>query len=356
MDLPGDLSPGKPPRRKNLLYSFVFVGAAVMVICYHFCSPLRPRDLTASSPASSSRRKKEPTCADVTHGSNGRGKLPRQTGQGLTGHPNASSPAPRVRLVYNRVPKCASTTLLTLLRRLSATNGFRHLHCRIYDKRMLTSDEQAEFVEEVMSLRAPCSYDRHVYFLDFEEFGHANPTYINMVRDPVDRIASSFYYSRAIAARRRDPTLRKVPPRWLRETFEECVQRGGDGCCFAEGQPHRSLMVPYFCGHDPRCLIVQNSWALDKARQNIERHFSVVGVLEDLNTTLALLETSVPIFFRGAAALYRKEGLHKNRNWSGPSKVALRTREMLRRNISLEYELYEFVRQRLHAQWRRLAA
>lgn len=256
--------------------------------------------------------------------------------------------------MYNRVPKCGSTTLLTLLRRLSARNGFRHLHCRTYDKRILTSDEQVEFVEEVMSMKAPCSYDRHIYFLDFEEFGHANPTYVNMIRDPVDRIASSFYYSRAIAARRSDPKLRKAP-RWLRETFEECVQRGGDGCCFAEGQPHRSLMVPYFCGHDPRCLIVQNSWALDKARQNIERHFSVVGVLEDLNMTLTLLEKSVPIFFRGAAAFYHKEGLHENRNRSGPSKVAPWTRDMLRRNLSLEYELYEFVRQRLHAQWRHLA-
>ncbi|KAH6923046.1 hypothetical protein HPB50_020770 [Hyalomma asiaticum] len=47
-------------------------------------------------------------------------------------------------------------------------------------------------------------------------------------------------------------------------------------------------------------------------------------------------------------------GLHENRNLSGSSKVAPWVRDVLRRNLSLEYELYDFVRQRLHAQWRRL--
>lgn len=211
---------------------------------------------------------------------------------------------------------------------------------------------QAQFVEEVTSTKAPCSYDRHVYFLDFEEFGQANPAYVNVIRDPVDRIASSFYYSRAIAARRSHPTRRKA--RWLHEKFEDCVNRGGDGCSFQEGKPHRSLMVPYFCGHDPRCTLVQNSWALERAQRNIERRFSVVGVLEDLNLTLALLETHIPRFFGGATELYRKSGLHENRNRSGPSPVAQWARDLLRRNLSLEFELYNFVRQRLHAQWRLL--
>ncbi|KAL1429462.1 hypothetical protein MTO96_016302 [Rhipicephalus appendiculatus] len=53
---------------------------------------------------------------------------------------------------------------------------------------------------------------------------------------------------------------------------------------------------------------VQSSWALDRARRNIERYFPVVGVLEDLNMTLALLEKHVPLFFRGATALYQKNG------------------------------------------------
>lgn len=328
--------------------SLIIVGSAVMVICYRYGTHLKPRDLSAASPASRARRKEAPMFNDST-----RSVIPPQRTREVTAERRDSLP-PVLRLLYNRVPKCGSTTLLTLLRRLSARNGFRHLHCKTYDKRMLTSEEQEELVEEVMSTEVPSSYDRHVYFLNFEKFGCSNPTYVNMIREPVERIASSFYYSRAVAARRRNATRCKALGVLQEQTFEECVQRGGDGCSFVEGRPHRSLMVPYFCGQDPRCLVVQNSWALERARQNIERHFTVVGVLEDLDIALTLLEKRVPVFFRGATAIYHKEGLHENRNLSGSSKVAPWVRDVLRRNLSLEYELYDFVRQRLHAQWRRL--
>ena len=42
----------------------------------------------------------------------------------------------------------------------------------------------------------PLSYVKHVNFLNFEEFGRKNPIYINMVRHPVERIISWYYYIR----------------------------------------------------------------------------------------------------------------------------------------------------------------
>ncbi|KAL1429460.1 hypothetical protein MTO96_016300 [Rhipicephalus appendiculatus] len=48
-------------------------------------------------------------------------------------------------------------------------------------------------------------------------------------------------------------TLRN-PFLYVFQTFEECVQRGGDGCSFAKDRRDRFLMLPYFCGQDPRCL------------------------------------------------------------------------------------------------------
>ena len=42
----------------------------------------------------------------------------------------------------------------------------------------------------------PLSYCKHVNFLNFEEFGRKNPIYINMVRHPVERIISWYYYIR----------------------------------------------------------------------------------------------------------------------------------------------------------------
>ena len=42
----------------------------------------------------------------------------------------------------------------------------------------------------------PLSYVKHVNFLNFEEFDKKNPIYINMVRHPVERVISWYYYIR----------------------------------------------------------------------------------------------------------------------------------------------------------------
>lgn len=45
--------------------------------------------------------------------------------------------------------------------------------------------------------------------------------------------------------------------------------------------------------------------ALEKAKQAVENDYAVVGVLEDLDTTFAVMEQYVPRFFKGVASIYR---------------------------------------------------
>ena len=44
-----------------------------------------------------------------------------------------------------------------------------------------------------------------------------------------------------------------------------------------------------------------------KAKENVEKHYAVVGLLEDLNKTLTVLEHYVPRFFKGALDTYYSE-------------------------------------------------
>lgn len=44
--------------------------------------------------------------------------------------------------------------------------------------------------------------------------------------------------------------------------------------------------------------------ALERAKLAVEKHYAVVGVLEDINTTLTVLENYIPQFFRGATDVY----------------------------------------------------
>ena len=46
------------------------------------------------------------------------------------------------------------------------------------------------------SMATPLSFDRHVYFVDFETFGFEAPVWFSVVRDPVRKFVSRFRYAR----------------------------------------------------------------------------------------------------------------------------------------------------------------
>ena len=47
--------------------------------------------------------------------------------------------------------------------------------------------------------------------------------------------------------------------------------------------------------------------AMRRAMYNVEKHYAVVGVLEEFNKTLIVLEHFLPTFFKGALDLYRRK-------------------------------------------------
>nr|CAD7433934.1 unnamed protein product [Timema monikensis] len=93
--------------------------------------------------------------------------------------------------------------------------------------------------------------------------------------------------------------------------------------------------------------------ALQRAKHAVERHYAVVGILEDLNSTLTVLEHYVPRFFKGASQVYWDEVdrfTRINRNMFKPP-VKEEVKDLVRRNFTREVEFYEFCRQRLHRQF-----
>lgn len=98
-----------------------------------------------------------------------------------------------------------------------------------------------------------------------------------MVRDPVERIISDYYYRRSVARKHID-TYNVTPSKfWLNKVsyshshlrdilqlifyviyyylkpLEECMRRSDDECRFMTGYMQIGHMVPYFCGHHRRC-------------------------------------------------------------------------------------------------------
>ncbi|XP_050730349.1 heparan sulfate 2-O-sulfotransferase pipe-like isoform X1 [Eriocheir sinensis] len=261
-------------------------------------------------------------------------------------------------LFFNRVPKCGSEMLVLLLQWLQARNGFRHVRLKNSVRRYLTRDEQAALVEEVgerlqESPEPRVSFDRHVYFTNFSNHGFKMPLYLNLVRDPVEKVASRFYYARVTprpGAATPPGYTRPAPPRYT--SLEECLQHHDPECTFLPGHMY-DLTIPYFCGHKEFCRELNNEAALREAKRQVEAWFPVVGILEEVNVTLAVLQHRLPHYFAGVLDLYHNDLLaapHYNMNQQRPP-TSPEVEAALRTNISLEYDFYNFLKQRLVKQY-----
>ncbi|CAB3365002.1 Hypothetical predicted protein [Cloeon dipterum] len=246
-------------------------------------------------------------------------------------------------LFFNRVPKSGSEMLVLLISWLQSRNGFRHYRLpggRAGNDRRLSTQRQEEVVSTINEIKSastvPTSFDRHIYFTNFSSYGYQNPIYINLIRDPVDKMISRFYYA--------DLKKRKEA-----QQFEECVAAGAPECRFINGHLY-DLAIPYFCGHEANCSQLNNRDALERAKSNVEKYFKVVGVLENLNETLSVLERSLPRYFRGVQELYFNElqtEMKYNKNKNNPRKMKESTRRKLESSLKLEYDFYYFVKKRL---------
>lgn len=293
-------------------------------------------------------------------------KLLQSTGEVTTLEPtrlNNTKKAQQNIVFFNRVPKVGSQTLMELLRRLSIKNnfGFHQDAVQRVETIRLPPEDQADLSGLISSYEPPGVFIKHIVFTNLSEYGYPEPIYINMVRDPVERVISWYYYVRApwyfVERKIMFPDLPLPNPKWLKKNFEECVLSGDRECRYVEGElrdvsDHRRQSM-FFCGHHRDCLPFNSPGALEKAKRAVEQHYAVVGVLEDLNTTLTVFENYVPRFFEGASDIYWNEiSVYNpiNQNSFKPP-VSERVKEIVRRNFTREIEFFQFCKQRLNKQY-----
>lgn len=244
-------------------------------------------------------------------------------------------------LLYNRVPKCGSTTTQVLIKSARKLNHFNYDWSRIYDERRISLVDQEKWATHVASLPQPFLYDRHVHFVNFTQFKLKMPIYINLLRDPVDRFVSAYYYKRE---KRRKFYTKEAYYR----TVNECIEEEYDECL----EKKSFVTVPFFCGQEGMCQYPTPE-ALNRAKRNIVKYFAIVGLTEEYSSYLKVLECVFPQYFQGIVNIYGnsskayKVTTHKD-------KILPHNRQKMARTLQLEYELYNFVKTRFEDLYNKL--
>ena len=353
-------------------------------------------------------------------------------------------------VIYNRISKCGSMTMISLINRLAKRNDF-HVSRAINVKKIV--DGYHPGMKNTI-------YIQHKSFQPIPLHLREKITYINVWRDPIKRYISGYHYFRDHLFKKyisfskkgkimivkdveldnirsnwvkknihtcgneglRDgvtnlicqkgmkylikvssvvENVKSIARTWIKKDLSSCVNDVHDAECndFSETRPTQmsmiklllywhagkknllgpaaSMMYPpffynptagnYLCGRKPFCRSTNSKKASDSIIKNIDSHYSVIGVVEDLIKTLAVLEHKLPQFFTGAVEEYKnmKDEKVKNEKWS-TGKVASKINtgsyadpsqkviDKLKKQFTEEYRGYDYVVKRLNRQYSKI--
>ncbi|CAH1776482.1 unnamed protein product [Owenia fusiformis] len=269
-------------------------------------------------------------------------------------------------IIYSKMPKCGSSTLVLVF--LETRKIIKHYtikrvkpHPRVEE---LQSDNQKKkYITTRILPRRPYIYMGHISFLNFEELGFMQPLYIDMVREPIERIISLFYFSLEPGPDSVHVKRYNLTQSDMNKTIEECIQLWiNETRCFGKSiedtaeclksRPHQGCKVApveykypvWFSGQYTNLSLV----SVERAKTNIEKYYTFIGLTENFSDSLMALDTILPGYTNELSNAYRS--LKKNKNVGKKEKVRPSDQSISLLKILLkdDFELYRFVRQRFY--------
>jgi hypothetical protein len=221
------------------------------------------------------------------------------------------------KVLFDHLPKCGGTTVWKYL-----TSHYRHR--KIYP---ITTGDPQYSVEAFKLLPEVTrhSYDLVLGHLDNEMVDYVHPDSITLtiLRDPVERIISHYYYVR----REVNNYLHDIVTR-NNMTLEEYVTSGISG-------ELRNWYVSHFLGMPFSEAESRPEWSVAEAYTFVKERYQVIGFLDDLETAMNNLGSKA-----GYRNRYENTYLNKASNRPGKDEIEPTVLEAIRQVNYLDVELY----------------
>ena len=234
-------------------------------------------------------------------------------------------------IIFLHIPKTGGTTL-------------RHILERRYRWDQIYTLKDPGFLSQIEKFKKFPSEKREAYRLieghlsfGFHRYLPGHASYITLLREPIARLLSFYYYARS------------HPEHYLYSTLRE-DQPGLKGLL-----RQRTAHTHEFFNLQT-CMIAGDEWddpdrpadraALERAKQNMRNHFKLVGLTEEFEASLRVLSHK----FGWKVGFYRKRNITRRK--PDAEIVDPETSKLLREANALDIELYQFARELFQMQRR----
>jgi hypothetical protein len=229
----------------------------------------------------------------------------------VNAHHYPSDTMDREALIFLHIPKTAGTTLNRMIERQYSPFAIFTIdphRIRATAERLKRLPEERR--RRLRVVRGHLPYGIH-------EFLPQGATYITLLREPVARVLSAYYF---VLRRPLNPLHRKLKRERLR--IEDCLRLFPD---------RQNLQCRFIAGVEDTAI--NDERLLDIAKENLSKSFSVVGLSERFEESLMLMATT----FAWEIPFYENCRVAKTRPQIDPGTV-----EMIRDYNRFDLELYEF--------------
>lgn len=223
-------------------------------------------------------------------------------------------------LIFLHIPKAAGSTLHRIIARQYASDSI----CSIDGLRV--HESIAEFKQLPEAKRSEIKVLKGHMRFGLHEYLPQPSTYITILRDPVERIISHYYY------------VRRSPEHYLYEQVTSRNMSLKDYICSGITKELNNSQTRLLCTKTALETYEQGSTKiLESAKKNLQEEFAVVGLAERFDETLILLKQN----FKWNLPFYIKANTTKDRPLKND--ISQETLKMIEKYNELDVELFEFV-------------